>query len=114
MTVLGRLAALTQQASLWGALMLGTLAWADTAQTEAAFAKSKNCLACHAIEKKVVGPAFKAVADKYRQDPGALERLALKVRQGGNGVWGVVYMPANAQVSPEESKRLVAWVLGLH
>ncbi|MEI7516509.1 MAG: c-type cytochrome [Betaproteobacteria bacterium] len=101
-------------ASLCCALLLGPVAWAaDTAAAEAAFAKSKNCLACHAIEKKVVGPAFKAVADKYRQDPAALERLALKVRQGGNGAWGVVYMPANAPVSPEESKRLVAWVLGL-
>jgi cytochrome c len=94
------------------ALLLGSAAQADAAAEEA-FSKSKNCLACHAIEKKVVGPSFKAVADKYRQDPSALERLALKVRQGGNGAWGVVYMPANAQVSPEESKRLVAWVLGL-
>jgi cytochrome c len=99
-------------AALCGALLLAPAALADAA-SEAAFAKSKNCLACHAIDKKVVGPAFKAVADKYRQDPGAAERLALKVRQGGNGVWGVVYMPANAQVTPEESKRLVAWVLGL-
>jgi cytochrome c len=98
--------------ALCGALLVASPAWADAA-AEAAFAKSKNCLACHAIDKKVVGPAFKAVADKYRQDPGAAERLALKVRQGGNGVWGVVYMPANAQVTPEESKRLVAWVLGL-
>ena len=99
-------------AGVCAALLLGPPAWADAA-AEAAFAKSKNCLACHAIEKKVVGPSFKAVADKYRNDPAALERLALKVRQGGNGVWGVVYMPANAQVSPAESKRLVAWVLGL-
>jgi cytochrome c len=102
----------TRLAALCAALLLGPQAWADAA-AEAAFAKSKNCLACHAIDKKVVGPAFKAVADKYRQDPAALERLALKVRQGGNGAWGVVYMPANAQVTPEESKRLVAWVLGL-
>ena len=102
----------TRLAALCVALLLGSQAWADAA-AEAAFAKSKNCLACHAIDKKVVGPAFKAVADKYRQDPGASERLALKVRQGGNGAWGVVYMPANAQVTPEESKRLVAWMLGL-
>jgi len=113
MTSLARLARLTQRAALGSALLLGSLAWADSAPADAAFAKSKNCLACHAVEKKVVGPAFKAVADKYRNDPAALERLALKVRQGGNGAWGVVYMPANAQVSPEESKRLVAWVLGL-
>jgi cytochrome c len=99
-------------AALCGGLLLGTVVRADPA-AEAAFAKSKNCLACHAVDKKVVGPAFQAVAQKYRQDPGAAERLALKVRLGGNGVWGVVYMPANAQVSPEESKRLVAWVLSL-
>ena len=100
-------------AALCAALLFTPLARAAGDDAEAAFAKAKNCLACHAIDKKVVGPAFKAVADKYRQDPAALERLALKVRQGGNGVWGVVYMPANAQVSPEESKRLVTWVLGL-
>ena len=100
-------------ATLCAALLFTPVARAAGDDAETAFAKSKNCLACHAVDKKVVGPAFKAVADKYRQDPAALERLALKVRQGGNGVWGVVYMPANAQVSPEESKRLVAWVLGL-
>ena len=100
-------------AALCAALLFTPLARAAGDDAESAFAKAKNCLACHAIDKKVVGPAFKAVADKYRQDPAALERLALNVRQGGNGVWGVVYMPANAQVSPEESKRLVAWVLGL-
>ena len=105
--------ALRAVTALCAALLLAPVARAASADADAAFAKSQNCLACHAIDKKVVGPAFKAVADKYRQDPGALERLAIKVRQGGNGVWGVVYMPANAQVSPEESKRLVAWVLGL-
>ena len=105
--------ALKALTALCAALLLAPAAQAASADADAAFAKSKNCLACHAIDKKVVGPAFKAVADKYRQDPGALERLAIKVRQGGNGVWGVVYMPANAQVSPEESQRLVAWVLGL-
>ena len=86
---------------------------AGIASADQSLAQKTGCMSCHQIEKKVVGPAFKAVADKYRQDPAALERLALKVRQGGNGAWGVVYMPANAQVSPEDSKRLVAWVLGL-
>ena len=91
-----------------------TLAWAgliDLGQSEKVSISADNLGFTTAQ-----GPdlrSFKAVADKYRQDPGAAERLALKVRQGGNGAWGVVYMPANAQVTPEESKRLVAWVRGL-
>ena len=110
MTTATQLAA--RLAALCGALLLGPVALADAA-TDAAFAKSKNCLACHAIDKKVVGPAFKAVADKYRQDPAALDRLALKVRQGGNGAWGVVYMPANKTITPAQARVLVDWVLSL-
>jgi cytochrome c len=76
-----------------------------------ALATAKNCLACHNIDKKVVGPAYKDVAAKYRGDKTAPARLASKVIQGGGGVWGVVKMPSNPQVSEPEARRLVAWVL---
>ena len=78
-----------------------------------ALATAKNCLSCHNIGKKVVGPAYKDVALKYRGDEAAAARLATKVRQGGGGVWGVVKMPSNPQVSETESKQLVAWILSL-
>ena len=74
-------------------------------------AKAKNCLACHAIDKKVVGPAYKDVAAKYAGDKGAVDRLTQKVMKGGSGVWGPVPMPANPQVSEAEAKKLAAWVL---
>lgn len=76
-----------------------------------ALATSKNCMACHAADKKLVGPAFKDIAKKYAGDKAAADKLAEKVMKGGAGVWGPVPMPANPQVSADESKKLVAWIL---
>ncbi|AYH45404.1 c-type cytochrome [Azoarcus sp. DN11] len=76
-------------------------------------AKSKNCLACHAVDKKLVGPAYQDVAKKYAGDSGAVARLAEKIQKGGSGVWGTMPMPANPQVNPEEAKTLATWVLSL-
>ena len=75
-----------------------------------AWAKAKNCMACHAIDMKLVGPAYKDVAAKYAKDKGSVDLLAAKIMKGGSGVWGPVPMPAN-NVTPEEAKTLVAWVL---
>ena len=76
-----------------------------------ALAQSKNCMACHAIDKKLVGPSYKDVAAKYAGDKGAVDKLATKIMKGGSGVWGPVPMPANAQVNEAEAKKLAAWVL---
>ena len=76
-------------------------------------AKQKACTACHAIEKKVVGPAYKEVANKYRKDPKAEAMLIEKVKKGGVGAWGQVPMPPNANVSDADVKTLVKWVLSL-
>jgi cytochrome c len=81
------------------------------AMADQTLAAAKNCLTCHNIDKKVVGPAFKEVAAKYRGDKAAPARLAAKVMEGGGGVWGVVKMPSNPQVTEPEAKKLVAWVL---
>ena len=81
-------------------------AWADLA-----LATSKNCMACHATDKKLVGPAFKDVAAKYAGDKTAADKLATKIQKGGAGVWGPVPMPANTQVNDAEAKKLAAWVL---
>lgn len=81
------------------------------AMADQALAQSKNCMACHAVDKKVVGPAFKDVAAKYAGQKDAADKLAAKVIKGGGGVWGPVPMPANPQVSDAEAKKLVAWVL---
>ena len=83
-------------------------AWADLA-----LATSKNCMACHATDRKLVGPAYKDVAAKYAGDKTAADKLATKIQKGGAGVWGPVPMPANTQVNDAEAKKLAAWVLSI-
>ena len=89
-----------------GVVMAGQ-AYADEG---ADLAKAKNCMSCHAIDKKLVGPAYKDVAAKYKGDAKAPAMLAAKVKAGGKGVWGEIPMPPN-NVTPEEANKLVAWVL---
>jgi cytochrome c len=74
-------------------------------------ATAKNCMACHAVDKKLVGPSYKDVAAKYAGQKDANDKLAAKVMKGGSGVWGPVPMPANPQVSANEAQKLVAWIL---
>ena len=83
---------------------------AGQAQADEALAKSKNCMACHAIDKKLVGPAYKDVAAKYKGDAKAPAMLAAKIKAGGKGTWGEIPMPPN-NVTPEEASKLAAWVL---
>lgn len=99
-------------ATIYTAVVAGLL-YSPTAMAQVELAKQKNCLACHAIDKKVVGPAYKDVAAKYANDSGAVARLSKKVREGGTGVWGKVPMPANPAVSQAEAEALVRWVLSL-
>ena len=87
-------------------LMGSTAAFADAG---ADLAKAKNCLACHAVDKKVVGPAYKEVAAKYKGDKTAEAKLIEKVQKGGVGAWGQIPMPPNPQVNAAEAKTLVAW-----
>lgn len=75
--------------------------------------KKNGCAACHAIDKKIVGPAYQDVAAKYKGDATAAAKLADKVKKGGAGVWGPIPMPPNAQVSDADVKNLVAWILSL-
>jgi cytochrome c len=81
------------------------------AQSPADLAKAKNCMACHAVNTKLVGPAYKDVAAKYAGQKDAEAKLVQKVMKGGSGVWGAVPMPANPQVTEAEAHTLVKWVL---
>ena len=76
-------------------------------------AKKHGCTNCHAIDKKVMGPSWQAVADKYRGDAGAAGRLNTKMVKGGGGVWGPIPMPATPKLTDAEAKELVAFILGL-
>ncbi len=94
---------------------IATLAAGISASTPAmadlALATAKTCMACHAVDKKLVGPAYKAVAAKYAGQKDAADKLAATIIKGGSGVWGPVPMPANPQLSADEAKKLIAWVL---
>lgn len=98
-------------------LLLATLtiasifAVATPAMADLALATSKNCMACHAVDKKLVGPSYKDVAAKYAGQKDAADKLAAKIVKGGSGVWGAIPMPANAQVNAAEAKTLATWVL---
>ena len=96
------------------ALLIATAAVAATpALASEELAKKNACTACHAVDKKLVGPAYKEVAKKYAGDKGAEAKLAEKVKKGGSGVWGQVPMPPNANVKDEDAKTLVKWILSL-
>jgi cytochrome c len=91
-------------------LAVGCMA-SNAALANADLAKSKNCMACHAVANKVLGPSFKDVAAKYAGQKDAEDKLVQKVLKGSSGTWGAVPMPANSQVSDAEAHTLVKWVL---
>ena len=83
----------------------------QAAMANADLAKAKNCMACHAVANKLVGPAYKDVAAKYAGQKDAENKLVGKIMKGGSGVWGAIPMPANPQVSEAEARTLAKWVL---
>ena len=89
----------------------GLVAGASNALASDALAKKYNCLACHAVDKKLIGPSYKDVAAKYKGDAGAEAKLIAKVKNGGTGAWGQIPMPPNASVPDADVKALVKWVL---
>jgi cytochrome c len=94
-------------------LAMGLAAVAAPALANEELAKKNACTACHSIDKKLVGPAYKEVAKKYAGNAGAEAMLIDKVKKGGVGVWGQVPMPPNAAVKDEDAKTLVKWILSL-
>ena len=96
--------------SLMLCMMLSALA-STSAMANSDLAKAKNCMACHAVATKVLGPAYKDVAAKYAGQSDAEDKLVGKVLKGSSGAWGTMPMPANPQVSEAEARTLVKWVL---
>ena len=90
-------------------LMLGTPVLADGQ----ALATKHACMACHKVDAKLVGPALKDVAAKYKGDKTAEAKLVKKVKEGGTGVWGAIPMPPNAQVPDADIKAIVQWILAI-
>jgi cytochrome c len=83
------------------------------AQANETLLKKYNCTACHKTDKKVVGPAYKDVAKKYKGQKDAVAKLAAKVKKGGSGVWGPIPMPPNAAVSDADINKMVSFILAL-
>lgn len=81
------------------------------AMASAELAKSKNCLACHAVDQKLVGPSYKEVAAKYKGDATAQAKMATKIQKGGAGAWGQIPMPPHPNVNDAEAQTLAKWVL---
>jgi cytochrome c len=98
--------------SMLAAMTLAAIS-ASPALANQELATKKACMACHGIDNKIVGPAYKDVAKKYKGQKGIEAKLAEKIMKGGKGAWGEVAMPANPQVSAEEAKQLVTWILSL-
>ena len=94
-----------------GALAVLAVAAASPAFAQQDLAQKKNCMACHAIDKKLVGPAYKDVAAKYRGDASAEAKLVDKVKKGSQGTWGQVPMPPNSNVPDADVRALVKWIL---
>jgi cytochrome c len=99
---------LTTTLTIFAAFVVCTPAMADLK-----LATDKNCMACHSVDKKVVGPGFRDIAAKYASQKDAVDMLAGKIQKGGAGVWGPIPMPANAQVNAAEAKTLATWVMSL-
>ena len=89
-------------------ILVTSPAWADDNLLQ-----KNNCLACHNVTQTVVGPAFRAVANKYRGQADAADKLARKIRLGGSGVWGAMPMPAHPQISDADAKKLATYVLNI-
>lgn len=94
-------------------LTLASGAFAADPKAAEALAKTGGCFACHSIDKKLVGPAYKDIATKYRNSKGAEAALIQKVKAGGKGAWGDIPMPPNAHVKDADIKTIVQWVLSL-
>lgn len=96
-----------------GALFAAAATTMAAPNTEA-LAQKSNCLMCHSVDKKILGPAYKDVAAKYKGDKSAEAKLIQKVKAGGSGAWGDMPMPPNSpQVKDEDIKTLVQWILSL-
>ncbi len=97
--------------TLFAATVFSVALAAPSVQADEGLARTSGCLACHGVDKKILGPSFQEIAAKYKDDSAAVATLTEKVKAGGKGNWGEVPMPPNAHVSDDDIKALVDWVL---
>jgi cytochrome c len=92
---------------------LAAISVSTSAMADLKLATDKNCIGCHSVDKKLVGPGYKDIAAKYATQKDAVDYLAGKISKGGANVWGPIPMPANPQVNAAEAKTLATWVMSL-
>jgi cytochrome c len=99
--------------SIVGISLIASIFFVSGAHASPDLAKKNTCMGCHAMDRKVVGPSYKAIATRYQSQPRAqmVDTLATKIRLGGGGAWGVVVMPANTRISEADAKKLAEWIL---
>ena len=97
--------------SLIASALVAGVTLAAGAYANEKLAQASGCMTCHGIDKKIIGPSYKEVAQKYKNDKQAQQKLFQKVKAGGKGVWGETPMPPNAHVKDDDIKTLVHWVL---
>jgi cytochrome c len=99
--------------SIVGISLIASIFFMGGAHASPDLAKKNTCSGCHAMDRKVVGPSYKAIATRYQSQPRTqmVDTLATKIRLGGGGVWGVVVMPANTKISEADAKKLAEWIL---
>jgi cytochrome c len=95
------------------AVIFAVLLTSPAAFASADLAKAKNCGACHHAERKMLGPAFKAIAERYAKDESAIKLLSERIVKGGKGSWGPTPMPPQPSVSPADAETLAKWILTL-
>lgn len=105
-----RLSRLSPLLAAMGAV--GALCLALPAQANLALAQKNSCMACHAVDKKLIGPAYQEVAKKYEGQKDAADKLKANIKAGGSGKWGPVPMPAQPNLSDADAAALAAWILG--
>ncbi|HHH48342.1 MAG TPA: c-type cytochrome [Gammaproteobacteria bacterium] len=96
------------------ALGLASMAISGSAIADLALAKKSGCMACHSVDKKIVGPSWKEVAARYKDDPDAKAKLTVRIKKGGKGVWGSAPMPPySPRVSDANIEKLVDFIMTL-
>ena len=98
---------------LLAAAALTVVLHAPLAMASAELARSKICMGCHAVDRKLIGPSFKDIAARHAGQPEAAALMATKIIKGGSGAWGAVPMPANPKITPDEARQLAVWILSI-
>ncbi|APR35315.1 c-type cytochrome [Paraburkholderia sp. SOS3] len=94
-------------------VLIGPAAARAEASTGLMLAQKENCMSCHAVKRRVLGPSLNDIAERYSTRGDANQYLTRKILEGSAGVWGAVPMPANTQVTPDQAAQLASWILTL-